>query len=87
MLIKQAIGAFLLLAFSFSPLSIEGQRRTAPRSQQVPSAADVAAAAMRSVVSILTLDAMGQPQARPVRSGPGSGLQSCICVRPTEGQA
>lgn len=63
MLIKQAIGAFLLLAFSFSPLAIEGQRRTAPRTQQVPSAADVAAAAMRSVVSIITLDAMGQRQA------------------------
>jgi V8-like Glu-specific endopeptidase len=72
MLIKQAIGAFLLLAFSFSPLSIEGQRRTAPRTQQVPSAADVAAAAMRSVVSIITLDAMGQPQA----SGSGFFIES-----------
>lgn len=61
--IKKVISAFLLLACLFPPLSTKAQKRIGPRMQQPPSAADVAAAAMRSVVSIVGLDAMGQPLA------------------------
>lgn len=62
-MIKQAVRAVLLVLL-FLPLSIGAQRRTVPYTGPALSAADVAAAALRSVVSILTLDAMGQPLAR-----------------------